>query len=255
MTDTMAKDAVAPGGGSDSGIAAVLFACAIVAWWWSARMAADMDAMSAMGMAMPMSVAAYLGGWAAMMAAMMFPAIFPVVRVYARASGRGVVAPLPFFVGGYLVVWSAAGLPAYFAWRALSGPLAAGEAWVGRLAGAVLLGAAAYQLTPLKRSCLHHCRSPMSLFLQAPSNLTRPTVAIRLGATHGAYCLGCCWALMAVLVSVGTMHIAWMAMLALVIALEKLAPGGTLFATFAALLLAAVGLLLLIEPSAISTLT
>lgn len=245
----------------DVGISAVLLVGAAAGWWWSARMESDMnggamdDAMGAMSMADTMSFTAYLVGWAAMMAAMMFPAIAPVVRLYARAAGRGTVAPVPVFVAGYLAVWTAVGVPAYFAWRALDGPLAAGDGWVGRVAGAALLVAAAYQLSPWKSVCLRHCRSPMSVFTHARGDPARPVVAVKIGALHGAYCLGCCWALMAVLVAVGTMHLAWMAVLAIVIFVEKVVPRGDAFATVVAVLAAVVGLALLADPTLITTLT
>lgn len=242
----------------DVGLTFALLAGAAVGWWWSARMAADMDDGSSMGkmsMAGTMSFAAYLVGWVAMMAAMMFPAIAPVVRLYSRAATRGTVAPVPVFVAGYLLVWSAIGAPAYLVWRVLDEPLARGDASAGRFAGAVLLVAAVYQLTPLKQTCLRHCRSPMSVFTHAAGDPARPTVAARIGALHGAYCLGCCWALMAILVAMGTMHLAWMAALSVVIFVEKIAPRGEAFAAAAAALAAGVGLWLLVDPSTISTLT
>ena len=77
------------------------------------------------------------------------------------------MAPVPIFVVGYLAVWTAVGVPAYVAWRELEDPLAVGEAWVGRLAGLVLLAAGAYQLTPWKDACLRHCRSPLSVITHA----------------------------------------------------------------------------------------
>lgn len=248
----------------DVGIAGGLLAGAVVGWWWSVRMA-DMDSMGVTGSmgsmdsigaaVQPMSMAAYVGGWVAMMAAMMFPAISPVVRLYARAAGKGTVAPLPIFVAGYLVVWGSVGIPAYFAWRALAGPLDGGSAWAGRLAGGTLLAAAVYQLTPLKGVCLRHCRSPVSFFVRFTGNSAAPSGAVRLGATHGVFCLGCCWALMAVLVAVGTMNIAWMAALAVVIFVEKVAPRGQMLAIVAAAVFAVVGAVLLIAPSTITVLT
>lgn len=256
MTDAEARaDVTNRARVSDAGIAAMLLAGALLGWWWSVRMAGDMGDMASMPMSASMSIAAFVLGWVAMMAAMMFPAVFPAVRLYARAAARSTVAPLPFFVGGYLVVWGLVGVPAYFAWRELAGPIDAGAAWAARLAGAVLLGAGLYQLTPLKRACLQHCRSPLSLFIRASGNASRPAVAVRLGATHGAFCLGCCWALMAVLVAVGTMHLAWMAGLTLVIFVEKVVPGGDAFAVAAAVALAAAGAALLLDPFTITTLT
>ena len=186
------------------GVPAVLLALATVGWWWSVRMASDMQG-SGTGMARMgsmsgddvMSLGAFLVAWLAMMSAMMFPAISPVVRLYGRAAAAGRVAPLPAFVAGYIAVWTALGLPGYLGWRALMEPIAEGRAWAGRLAGVVLVVAAVWQVTPLKSVCLRHCRSPMSFFLRFGRSATRPIGALRMGARHGLYCLGCCWALMA----------------------------------------------------------
>ncbi len=239
-----------------------LFAGAAAGWWWSARTADDMTSMrgegSMGGMTAipPMSMAAFVVGWVAMMAAMMFPAIAPMVRLYSRAATRGRVPPVPFFVAGYLLVWGAVGLPSYSAWRVLADPLAEGAPWVGRVAGTVFIVAALYQLTPLKSTCLKHCRSPISFFIQhAGTTINTPWRAIRLGAHHGAFCLGCCWAIMAILVALGTMNLTWMAVLALVIFVEKVSPRGQQFATIAAAGFAVAGVVLLVAPSTITTIT
>lgn len=239
-----------------------LISTAAAGWWWSVRTADDMTSMRAGGSmggmtSMPaMTMAAFMVGWVAMMAAMMFPAIAPMVRLYSRAATRGRVAPVPFFVAGYLLVWSAIGVPSYGAWRVLADPLAEGAPWVGRLAGTVFVVAAIYQLTPLKSACLKHCRSPISFFIRHAGTTTNtPWRAIRMGAHHGAFCLGCCWAIMAVLVALGTMNLAWMAVLALVIFVEKVSPRGEQFATVAAAGFAVVGGVLLVAPSSITTIT
>lgn len=253
------------------GTPAVLFGLAAVGWWWSARMAADMttsgsppmdgmagmdgmDGMAGMGSHV-IGLGAFIMAWLAMMTAMMFPAISPVVKLYGRAAAAGRVAPLPFFVAGYIAVWTSIGVPAYFAWRALMDPIAQARPWAGRLAGVVLLAAAVWQLTPLKAMCLRHCRSPISFFLRFGANVARPSGALRMGVAHALFCLGCCWALMAVLVAVGTMNLAWMAVLALLIMIEKNAPVGERAATIAAAVFAGAGVLLLLRPETLTTLT
>ena len=198
---------------------------------------------------------AFVVAWLAMMTAMMFPAVAPVVKLYGRAATAGRVAPLPFFVAGYIAVWTSIGVPAYVAWRTLMDPIAEGRPWAGRLAGVVLVAAAVWQLTPLKSVCLRHCRSPISFFLRFGSRVTRPAGAVRMGVTHGLFCLGCCWALMAVLVAVGTMNLAWMAALALLIMIEKNAPAGERAAAVAAAVLVVAGALLLVRPETLTTLT
>jgi predicted metal-binding membrane protein len=243
------------------GVPAVLLALASVGWWWSVRMSSDMHGSG--GAMAPMdsmsgdvlSLGGFLVAWLAMMSAMMFPAISPVVRLYARAAAAGRVAPLPAFVAGYIAVWTALGLPGYLGWRVLMDPIAEGRAWAGRLAGVVLLVAAVWQLTPLKSVCLRHCRSPMSFFLRFGRSVTRPVGALRMGARHGLYCLGCCWALMAVLVAVGTMSVAWMAGLALLILLEKNAPHGERIAVAAAVVFATLGAVLVVHPSILTAVT
>jgi predicted metal-binding membrane protein len=232
------------------GIPAVLLFGAGVGWWWSARMAGnEMMASDAM------SFAAFLLAWTAMMVAMMFPAVIPVVRLYARASAQGRAAPLPYFVAGYLVVWSAVGVPAYFAWRELMMPLEDGQTSAGVLAGVVLIGAALWQLTPLKRVCLRHCRSPLSFFFRFGRQTERPIGAVRMGLAHGGFCLGCCWALMAVLVALGTMNIAWMLAFALLIFAEKNWRWGERLAVGTAVAFLGFGITLLVDPSIMATLT
>jgi len=107
----------------------------------------------------------------------------------------------------------------------------------------------------LKAVCLRHCRSPMSLFTRFGGSVTRPLAASRMGASHGLYCVGCCWALMAVLVAVGTMNLAWMAALAVLILLEKNAPHGERIAVVAAVVFGVLGVALIVHPSSLTTLT
>ena len=231
---------------------------AVAGWWWSVRMAPDaesggMGAMTAMQTSM--SLGAFVVAWVAMMAAMMAPAVLPVVRLYARAAAKGRAAPTGFFLFGYLAVWSAVAGPAYLAWRALEAPLADGRPWVARLAGLTFLAAAVWQLTPLKTVCLRHCRSPLGFFLRFGAQVGRPVGAARMGAAHGAFCFGCCWAIFAVLVVLGTMNLAWMVALTALIVLEKTAPRGELIATAAGVAFALVGVLLLADTSYLSQLT
>jgi len=236
----------------------VLVGLAAGGWWWSARMANEMAPGMVMGSSMgraSMSFVAFVGGWVAMMGAMMFPAIVPVVNIFRRAAVRGQAAPTSVFVAGYLAVWSAVGIPAYFAWRSLQGPVGDAAPWAGRMAGAVFLIAAAYQVSPLKSVCLKHCRSPMSFFLRQRHNLRRPLGAARAGAAHGVVCLGCCWALMAILVAVGTMQLAWMVALAALIFVEKVTPIGEYVATLAAVAFSVFGVVLVIYPASLSRLT
>lgn len=267
MADATAVQPGGTGGTGESlslrvGAPLALLGLAGVGWWWSARMVDDMVSAGSMDMAgMAMSgdealgLGAFLVAWLAMMTAMMFPAITPVVKLYGRAAAAGRVAPLPWFVAGYIAIWGAMGVPAYAAWRALMDPIEQVQPWAGRLAGVVLLVAAVWQLTPLKSACLRHCRSPISFFLRFGSKVSKPAGALRMGVTHGLFCLGCCWALMAILVALGTMNLAWMAALALLILVEKNAPAGERIALGAGAVFALLGVALLVRPETLSTLT
>src|SRR5688500_1750298 len=181
-----------------------LLGLAAIAWGWTIAGArgggmADMPGMAATPAAL--DLATFLAGWVAMMTAMMFPAIVPVVRLYALAASRGRAAPVPVFVAGFLTVWSAAGLPAWGAWIALRSPRAESATWSACFAAASLRAAPAYQLTPLKSVSLRHCRSPIGFFAHPGRGIGTVSGAFRAGAIHGTYCLGCCWALMAVLIA------------------------------------------------------
>jgi predicted metal-binding membrane protein len=171
--------------------------------------------------------------WWTMMVAMMTPAAAPTVLLYARVHRHAQersegLAPTGAFVAGYLLVWLGFSLAAVVAHWALqrSGLLSAAtmgsqSKW---LSGGVLIAAGLYQLSPLQGLCLRHCRSPAAFLAQH----WRPGVAgaIRLGVLHGAYCVGCCWLLMALLFVGGVMNLVWIAALTLVVLAEKLLPGG-----------------------------
>lgn len=222
-----------------------LIALAAAAWWLTAR--------TDLGMAP--STTGFIAAWVVMMAAMMLPAVAPVVALYAMAARRGLVAALPVFVLGYLGVWAVSALPALLVSHLVSEPLMEGAPWVARALGATLLIAAAYECTPVKEVCLRHCRSPLSFFLSRSGSLARPRTALASGARHGLYCLGCCWALMAVLVVLGGMQLGWALVLALVLSAEKLLPRGDVVVRTAASAGAVLGTALLWSPSLLGPLT
>jgi predicted metal-binding membrane protein len=147
------------------------------------------------------------------------------------------------------------GIPAYFAWKSLMGPLSDGRDWAGYLAGGVLVACALYQVSPLKQACLRHCRSPMSFFLRQPYNLKKPEGAARAGALHGCVCLGCCWAEMAVLVAMGTMSLAWMVGMSALIYAEKATPLGRRASAASSLAMVALAAVLFANPHLISHIT
>jgi predicted metal-binding membrane protein len=204
------------------GLVAILFVLAGIAWWATVDRMAGMDGGPGTDLG---TLGWFVGVWVVMMAAMMFPSVSPTVALYARMTRRrGLVAPT-LFAGGYLLVWSAAGLLGYGLFVAGRELLGADLAWNrgGQwLAGGVLLVAALYEATPLKNVCLTKCRSPLG-FLLGSWRDGLPG-ALEMGAKHGAWCVGCCWALMAALFALGVMSIAWMAVVAALIALEKALP-------------------------------
>jgi len=164
----------------------------------------------------------FLGAWVTMMAAMMLPSTAPVVLLFADIARRRArrVSPL-VFVAAYLGVWTAYGLAAYALAR---GVRSLGVGVSPALTGAALAAAGAYELAPLKSTCLRHCRGPVQLIVGG----WRDGVggALRMGAEHGAYCVGCCWGLMIVLFALGVMSVFWMAVVAAAIAAQKLLPFG-----------------------------
>ncbi|HET7092225.1 MAG TPA: DUF2182 domain-containing protein, partial [Thermomicrobiales bacterium] len=180
------------------------------------------------------AIASFLAAWTVMMAAMMFPAAAPMLVMFHRLSAQRRAQGAPFvstwvFAAGYLLVWAAIGVAVYWLIQLASDAAtslgAADRAvWAPIALGATLIVAGLYQLTPLKRVCLGHCRSPIS-FVMTHWREGR-LGALHMGIVHGLYCLGCCWALFAVLVAAGIMSLAWMLLLTLVVFLEKVAPHG-----------------------------
>lgn len=246
------------GGRSSLPAYAVLLPLAGVGWWWSARMAAAGSSMTGGGMSAlgaSMSLGAFLVAWIAMMAAMMMPGVAPVVALYRRAARLGRVSPTPLFLLGYLLVWALPGLPAYSAWRALMTPLADGRTWTAWMLAATLLAAAVWQLTPAKSACLRQCRSPLSFFMRYGRRLERPLGALRIGIVHGAFCFGCCWALMLVLVAAGSMNLAWMIGIAALIFIEKTVVIGDSAARAASAVCILAAVALLIRPATVAMIT
>jgi len=239
---------------TDAWLSAALLGVAGVGWWWSVvsmtgdAMAMDTEPAMPMETASMMSFAAFLIAWVAMMAAMMLPAVLPVVGAYARAA-TGTAVPAVIFVTGYLTLWSATGIPAFWAWSHLDGPLAHGSPWVGRLAGTVAVAAGLYQLTPLKATCLRHCHGPVSVTQPCGKHHDSPARALRAGGRYGIFCLGSCWMLFALMIALGTMQLAWMLALSVVIWLERDASFGAWLTRVTGAVLVILGVVLLVHPA------
>jgi predicted metal-binding membrane protein len=200
-------------------IVATLLACAVAAWAVTLAQAGQM-AMGG-GIAM-MSASLFLLTWVVMMIAMMFPTVAPITLAFAsvtRSRGEGYLSTA-VFIAGYLLVWAAAGLIPLAVMQATNLVWVAPPSWIGRLAGLVIVASGIFQFTPLKDVCLRACRSPLA-FVMTHDFGGGARSAMRAGISHGIYCLGCCWALMAVLVVLGLMNLAWMAVIAAVFFIEK----------------------------------
>jgi predicted metal-binding membrane protein len=231
-----------------------LLALAVVAWLVTNERMGGMESMPGMSLG---GLGFYLTVWVVMMAAMMFPSVAPTVLMYDRlreghlGRGKGAAADATaLFVTGYLCVWTAAGLAAYGLFELVRAIDPAFLAWdeAGRyVTGGVIVAAAIYQLTPLKQACLVKCRSPM-MFLAERWRHGRAG-ALELGSRHGAWCLGCCWALMAALFAVGVMSLGWMALIAAFIAGEKLLPWPSAARRTVAVLLLVLGLGVALVPA------
>ena len=235
------------------GLVGLLYALAAAGWWWTAGQMAGMDNGPWSGLG---AFGWFLGVWVVMMAAMMFPSVAPTIALYSRMTKqRSPRRPLEF-AAGYLVTWAAAGVVAFavgVGLSTLSGDLFAWERGGRWTAGGTLVLAAIYELTPAKDVCLGKCRSPLGVLLGSWRD--GRLGALVMGAKNGAWCVGCCWALMASLFAVGVMSIWWMAVVAGLIAIEKTLPWGRAASRGTAAVLLALGILLFAAPSAIPGLT
>jgi len=235
------------------GLIGALFALAAVGWWWTAGQMRGMDdgPWTSLG-----TGTWFLGVWIVMMAAMMFPSVSPTVALYSRmTSAQPTARPLVFALG-YLVTWAAAGALAFAI--AYGGGRLFGDvlSWdrAGRWAAAgTLVVAAVYELTPLKDACLGRCRSPLGLLLGSWRD--GAAGALRMGMQNGAWCVGCCWALMASFFALGIMSAVWMAVVAGLIAIEKTMPWRRVATYGTAAVLLVLGVLLFSSPDAVPGLT
>ena len=244
-------------------VALILFTA--FAWWYllqGAGMPDDMSSMAGMGMPMDMSMTQpWTSGyavlvfvmWWVMMVAMMLPSAAPMILLHGLVSRHqqkqgAVPASSGIFLLGYLCIWGAFGaLATLLQWQlqklALLSP--AMELSSSLFGGAILVAAGLYQLTPLRESCLQHCRGPLE-FIQRHW-LPGAAGAWKMGVRHGIHCLGCCWMLMALLFYGGVMNLYWIVGLAIYVFLEKLLPGGTWVSRIASIALICWGTVVLVS--------
>ena len=237
-----------------------LLVLAALSWLVATGRMAGMDAGPGTD---PGTFAFYVSAWVVMMTAMMAPSITPMVLLYAsiqrrrgeRGAGEHVVS-VSAFVAGYFVAWTAFGLVAYVLFVGVRSVSIDALRWSEGgpyVAGAVLLAAAIYELTPAKEACLRRCRGPLGFVME---HWREGSVgALRMGAIHGTWCVGCCWGLMATLFGLGIMSITWMVLVAALIAAQKLLPKPARIRHATAGLLAVLAVGVAVWPSHIPALT
>jgi predicted metal-binding membrane protein len=242
----------------------IVWACialiTVLAWTYLLHLDREMSSsmahdrmMAEMGMTMDMprtsaDVFFTFAMWAVMMIGMMVGPATPMLLLFAgmqrtRASGPVPMA-LPSFGLGYLAVWIGFSACAAIAQEALHRAALLSPAMAAsspRAAGAILIAAGAYQLTPFKGACLTLCRSPLGFLMSSWRDGARG--AFRMGLSHGLHCLGCCWALMCVLFAVGVMNLLWVAGLTALVLLEKVGPFGAIAARVTGVIMIAVGVM------------
>lgn len=209
------------------------------------------DDMAGMEMVMAPTVvgaATYVVAWGVMMAAMMLPSALPMIGLYAAtqhtaASPAARTTAVALFALTYLGLWALTGLPVYVASLAL---MAVNPGTLAYVVAGVLVVAGVFQLTPLKQVCLRHCRSPLGFLLGRWRAGWRGALAI--GSAHAVYCLGCCWALMVVLVVAGAMGLPWVLLIACIVAAEKLLPRGEWIARLTGVALLLLGATVAVRP-------
>jgi predicted metal-binding membrane protein len=227
-----------------------LLILAVLAWVATVRQASGMGiAAGTMGMAFPL----FLAMWVTMMAAMMFPSVAPTATLWARSITRGSNGTvrawrITSFLSGYLIAWAGYGVVAFAAFVGAERLVDLSPRGAVVLGSAIFAVAGLYQLTPLKDTCLKHCRSPLAQLMHY-GNFKGAARDLRVGAHHGAYCVGCCWAFMFVFVAVGVMNIAAMAVLAAIIFLEKLSRHGAIVSKVVAVGFIAIAILAPFYPS------
>jgi predicted metal-binding membrane protein len=245
-------------------VAAVLVALTILSWLYLALLADAMSAMRIgegsaymwlmpMGQWGPIEFVLCFAMWALMMIAMMVPSAAPMLFAFhaidrSRPGGGSAARRLPAFLAGYLVVWSsfsvvAAGVQWWLHDAAVVTDMMISSSRL--FDGAVLVCAGIYQFMPAKSRCLSRCRTPMGFLLTEWRDGTRG--ALVMGVRHGAFCVGCCWALMALLFVGGVMNLLWIALLAGVVLIEKAVPFGARVAKVTGVALCASGLWFLLN--------
>ena len=220
---------------------------ALAALAWAAAIARAEELGNGPG-TMGMALLPFLAMWTLMMTAMMLPAVAPVASMYAQTIRTNKATRVPLFVGGYLLVWAAIGLPAYLLLRLVDHAASGSEMALRTVAAVVLVTAGVYQLTSLKLRCLRHCRSPLAQLLHY-GNVKGRFRDLKVALHHAGFCVGCCWALMLLFVVFGIMSVWAMVGLAVVVFVEKIGRQGATFARLVGVGCVALAILVIVSPS------
>lgn len=223
----------------------LLLVVAAAAWLVTVVMATDMGVMPG---TMGLGFAGFVGAWTLMMAAMMLMSIAPFASLYSRTMRDHRTRRVSSLAFGYLAVWAGAGVVGFGAAAAADRLATRAPGWAQATAVGTCVLCGVYQLTPLKERCLQHCRSPLGHLMHYTS-LRGPLVDARVGLSHGAWCLGCCWALMLLLITFGVMNVLAMVVLAAVIVVEKVLAPGRWFSIAIGAAAFAFGIAIWIDPS------
>jgi predicted metal-binding membrane protein len=223
--------------------------------WYFSTMQPDM--MNVMMGYNPTLVSLFTASWTAGMAAMMFPAIIPMVVLYDKliTSNKqlevsSVTIQTTFthtfnvilFIGMYLIIWALTGLALLVGWSVAMNFFMSGHSSssVSIVFGSILIISGIYQFTPLKNKCIGYCESPLSFFMKRWKKGTAG--AIKMGAYHGLYCLGCCWPYFLIMLALGLMNLVWMGLFAAIIFGEKMWRKGIWIARFFGIALIILGI-------------
>src|SRR3990170_555411 len=243
------------GGARTIALGALLVVVTGFAWLGVIRSSGMMMPMPEME---PLSVAgmiAFTLQWGVMMTAMMLPSAAPMILLYSGAHRRRTewsepVIPPEAFALTYVALWLLTGVPVYLAWVGIGDLAARSTAFAAAIPyalAATLSATGAYQLSPLKHACLSQCQSPVDFLMRRWRS--GYFASLRLAATHAAYCIACCWALMVLLVVAGAMSLPWVLAIAVIVFAEKVLPGGERIARITGMALVVSGIAMAISPN------
>jgi len=240
-------------------LGAALIAVSATAWLLVLRTGSSMSMAGSGASPSVAEGAAFTAQWGVMMAAMMLPSAAPMILLYRTVSRRlsadgDSSIPVALFAAVYLFLWLLFGVPVYGAYVALSSLAARWrpfDAAMPYAVAAVLVAGGVFQLTEAKRVCLRYCEAPLGFLMQRWHSGYAAT--LRLAVEHASYCIGCCWALMVILVAAGAMSISWVLAIAIVVFAEKVLPRGWRTARLVGVSLIALGLAVALHPELAGT--